>query len=162
MASGNFYHWPYHWPEGDFTSWRIIQKPAGSKWGAFKILGSNTLPVGDFDQPRRPFIPEPHRVYKTNKGWRVLYTSQYAPDFDQMVDLMEMQGADPDFTRIAKKRRYYAARIEPKYFPGDTGFEDWAIASLVDERGSRHPAWDEYIEVHDDWTRALSGASVLI
>lgn len=152
----------YQWPDGDHTPWRIIQKPAGRKWGAFKILGSSTLPVGDFDQRRRPFIPEPHRVYKTNKGWRVLYTGQYAPDLDWMVDRMEQQGADPDFTRIAKKRRYYAARIEPKYAPSYPGFDDWAIVTLVDEIGDRHPMWDEYIAVHDDWTRATMNASALI
>jgi hypothetical protein len=152
----------YQWPEGDTTPWRLIQKPAGERWGAFRILGSSTLPVGDFDSKRRPYIPEAHRAYKTNKGWRIMYVGHYAPPMDWMLDRMEEQGADPDFTRIAKKRRYYAARVDPKYEIPYLGFEDWAITTLVDAIGEPHPFWEEYISVHDELTRANIGASVLV
>lgn len=150
----------YIWPEGDKTPWRIIQKPQGRSWGPFKILGSQILPVGDFDDGR-PYLDEPHRLYRTNKGWRLFYTGRYDPNFDIMLDKIGEDGADPYFVKIARKRRYYATRIEPKYeIPFGVG--GWGVASLVGEWGDRHPGWDDFIEVHDSWTNATGMSEVLV
>lgn len=149
----------YIWPEGDKTPWRIIQKPKGEKWGAFKILGSQILPVGDFDDGE-PSLDEPHRVYRTHKGYRVFYTGRYDPNFDNMVTKMFFDGADREYVKVAKKRRYYASRIEPKYF-GNFG-ANWAVTRLMAQHGEIHPAWDEFIEVHDNWTGAHSQDTVLL
>ena len=149
----------YIWPEGDKTPWRIIQKPKGEKWGAFKILGSAVLPVGDFDDGE-PTLDEPHRVYKTHKGYRVFYTGRYDPDFDGMVNKMLGDGVDEYYAKIAKRRRYYASRIEPKYF--DRFAENWAVTKFLSQNGEIHPAWNEFIEIHDGWTGAHTQDTVLI
>jgi len=136
----------YIWPEGDKTPWRVIQKPNGKAWGPFKILGSQIFPIGDFDSGE-PSLDEPHRVYKTHKGYRVFYTGRVDPDFDAMLNLMKDQGADKTYCDIAHRRRYYAARIEPKY-ASEKG-SNWAICRLVNEYGQRNPAWNEIINFHD-------------
>ena len=136
----------YVWPEGDKTPWRVIQKPSGKSWGPFKILGSQIFPIGDFDSGE-PLLDEPHRVYKTHKGYRVFYTGRVDPDFDAMLNLMKSQGADEIYCDIAHRRRYYAARIEPKY--NQEKRSKWAICRLLNEYGQRNPAWNEIINFHD-------------
>ena len=149
----------YVWPKGDKTLWRIIQKPPGKAWGAFKILGTQTFPIGDFDSGL-PQLNEPHRAYRTHKGHRVFYTGRVDPDFDLMIEKMRSDGADKVYCDIAHRRRYYAARIEPKYnLPrGD----DWAICRLLFEHGQRNPAWNEIINIHDNETNVFLNSDNLI
>ena len=136
----------YVWPKGDKAPWRIIQKPAGKAWGAFKILGTQMFPIGDFDEGI-PRLNEPHRIYKTHKGYRVFYTGRVDPDLDAMLAVMKRNGADETYCDIASRRRYYAARIEPKYPSAKNN--DWAICQLVAEYGQRNTAWNEIINIHD-------------
>ena len=150
----------YVWPEGDTTPYRIIQKPQGEAWGAFKIIGSQIFPMGDFDDGR-PNLNEPNRAYRTSKGWRIFYTGRVNPHFDSMLDTMVNDGCDKIYADIAKRRRYYASRLEPKYADPTLG-ESSAITRFVEEQGTRNSAWDEFIEIHDNWTGAHNNAEVLI
>lgn len=150
----------YVWPEGDTTPYRIIQKPVGRAWGAFKILGSQIFPVGDFDNGR-PNLREPNRAYQTSKGWRIFYTGRVNPNLDAMLETMVNDGCDTMYADIAKRRRYYASRIEPKYADPTLG-ESSAVTRFVEEQGTRNSAWDEFIAIHDEWTGAHNNAEVLI
>lgn len=120
------------------------------------VIITRTFPVGDFDF-EKPSISEPHRIYKTIRGWRVFYTGRIAPDITEMRSVMKYDGADLDYIKVLGKSKYYTARLTPKidklcadvFVGGDVG-----VVSFLSEKGKRLPEWSAFIDIHDKMTNA--------
>ena len=154
----------YVWPDEDSSFYKIIHKPAGKMWGAFDVIGSKIHPMGDFDNGIVPNLNEPHRVYQTRKGYRVFYTGRYNPPFLPTLHEMWDQGADKSYLKNAKYRKYYAARVSPKYTddlvnnPGSS----YSIVKLVYDTGEAHPGWTDFIAAHDELTNATGQSELIV
>jgi hypothetical protein len=128
------------------------------KYFGLRIILTSSLPIGDFDKKSPPIMDEPYRLYKTNKGFRVFYISRYKPDVFAMLKKMQEQGADISYIEGCRKNGMYVARLEPKY-PRMSG--DYAVCKFIKEEGARNTEWNEFIQVHDEWTKANSGLELL-
>jgi len=128
------------------------------KYFGLRILLTASLPIGDFDRINPPIINEPYRIYKTNKGFRVFYISKYKPDVFWMLNKILEQGGDPNYIDICKKTGMYVARLEPKQ-PRMSG--DYAVCRFIEEKGNRRKEWTEFIQVHDEWTKANTKFTLL-
>jgi hypothetical protein len=142
----------YIWPEDDYSSYKILDRKPDKYWGGFAILGTRFHPIGDFDTDEFVVPDEPCRIYQTRKGYRIFFTGRYAPDLDLMLDELIERGGDPLYSKYCRKKRYYAARLDPKY-ESLTG--NPCVTRLVMAQGTPLEPWNEIISLHDDWTGAL-------
>jgi hypothetical protein len=74
------------------------------------------------------------------------------------------QGADKSYLKNAKYRRYYAARVSPKYTddlinnPGAS----YSIVKLVYDTGDAHSGWADFIATHDELTNATGQSDMIV
>lgn len=142
----------YVWPEDDTSYMKLIWKHPTAKYpSGFHVLGSRYHPVGDFDRPDIMLPRESVRIYETRNGFRVFFTGRYNVPLDPMFDELDQMGGDRLYSKYARKRRYFAMRVEPKSRP--TGYP-FAVARLVDQVGAPLPEWEELISYHDQLVNA--------
>lgn len=128
------------------------------KYFGLKIILTASLPIGDFDTSTPPKIEEPHRLYKTNKGFRVFYINRYKPDLYWMLDKILEDGADASYVKVCKKTGMYVARLDPKQIKRSG---EYAVCKFLFQDGIGKSEWKEFIQVHDEWTKAYSNYELL-
>ena len=152
----------YIWPDEDKSYYKLIWRYPCERYDGFHVLGTRYHPIGDFDGEEFPHLPdEPARVYRTRKGFRVMYVGRITDSRDElmrMFDVMDEMGGDKLYTKYARKRGYYAARLEPKY-PSPKVVN--SVARLIFQQGDTHPQWEKLIQIHDSWTHPFDLNSVL-
>ena len=144
------------WADGDTSEYRIHQQLDARV--PFKVLFAKKLPIGDFDgeAPGKPNCP--HRLYKTAKGWRILYIGLYDNDFLKTLQWLEACGSDPRYISFCQRRGQYHARLEPKI---KSNGSPWAVTRFISQEGEPLPQWEECIGTHDHWTRAQSNLPLI-
>jgi len=148
------------WPEADTSYMKLIWKYPSPKYpSGFHVLASRYHPIGDFDRPDIRLPDEPLRVYKTRNGFRVFFTGRHNPDLNTMFDELDFLGGDALYSKYARIRRYYAARIGPKEMPCPY---PWAVCRLVGQTGKPLPEWERLIRFHDEKTNALAPGTFLV
>ena len=152
----------YIWPDEDRSYYKLIWRYPCERYDGFHVLGSRFHPFGDFDGEEFPHLPdESVRVYRTRGGYRVLYTDRITDTRDKMMsmfDTLDELGGDKLYTKYARKRGYFAARLEPKY-PSPKVRN--SVARLVFHQGEPLPQWEKIIELHDSWVHPFDINSVL-
>lgn len=150
----------YVWPESDTSYMKLVWKQPTKKYpSGFHVLGSRYHPVGDFDRSDIRLPNESVRVYETRHGFRVFFTGRYNPDLDAMFDELDALGGDPLYSKYARRRRYYASRVEPKELPCPS---PWSVCRLLEQVGTPLPEWEKFIEFHDQRTNALAQGTFLV
>lgn len=150
----------YVWPEEDTSYMKVVWKHPTKKYPhGFHVLGSRYHPVGDFDRPDILLPSESLRIYETRNGFRVFFTGRYNVDRDSMFDELDRMGGDKLYSKYARRRRYFAMRIEPKSYPAPTPF---AVARFVEQTGTPLPEWERLIEYHDSAVNAHDPNAVLV
>lgn len=150
----------YVWPDGDTSYMKLVWKHPTPKYpDGFHVLGSRYHPVGDFDRPDILLPGESLRIYETRNGFRVFFTGRYNVDRDAMFDELDAMGGDRLYSKYARRRRYYAMRVEPKRLPAPVPF---AIARFVRQTGTPLPEWERLIARHDELTNAHHPTAFLV
>lgn len=150
------------WPDEDRSRYKLIWRYPCERYDGFHVLGTRFHPIGDFDGEDPPPVPnEPYRLYRTRGGYRVLYTGRVTLDRKNMMetfDILDEMGGDKLYTKYARKRGYFAARLEPKY-PSPKVVN--SVARLVAYEGTPHPEWEDIIRLHDSWVHPYDRHAVL-
>jgi len=150
----------YIWPDEDTSYVKLIWKYPTPKYPhGFHILGTRYHPIGDFDRDDISLPDEPMRIYKTMNGWRVFFTGRHNVDVNTMFDELDTLGGDPLYSKYARKRRYFAVRVEPKMVPTPSPS---SVALLMGENGKPLPEWEKFIAMHDEMVNAHATDSVLV
>jgi hypothetical protein len=150
----------FTWPDEDTSYMKMIWKSPTLKYpSGFHVLGTRYHPIGDFDHPDVMLPDEPMRIYQTRNGYRVFFTGRYDVDRDAMFQELDAMGGDRLYSKLARTRRYFASRVEPKQLPAP---DNYAITRLVAETGPARSEWREFIDYHDQLTNAHSPDAVLV
>ena len=150
----------FTWPDEDTSYMKMIWKSPTRKYPhGFHVLGSRYHPIGDFDSPNALLPNEPMRIYQTKNGFRVFFTGRYNVNRDAMFEELDAMGGDKLYSKLARTRRYFASRVEPKNLPAP---DNYSVTRFLEETGPARPEWKDFIEYHDQLTNAYSLDSILV